>query len=96
MKIFAISKEQPEVTREALQPYFVAEAKAAWDLYVGGAVRELYSRTDRPGVVIVLEAESVEDARQVLSTLPMMQAGLTDFEYLPVGAFNSFALLFAK
>ena len=96
MKIFAISKNQPGATPEQLRPHFVAESKAAWDLYASGAIREIYLRTDRPGAVIVLEADSVEAARQTLATLPLMQAGLIDFDYLPVGPFSSFALFFAQ
>ena len=61
----------------------------------GDKVREIYFRRDRPGGVLVLECESVEQARELLGTLPMVKGGLTEFELIPVGPYDRWSVLFA-
>lgn len=95
MKILALSKRQPGVTAEQLQPHQVSEARRVWELYRNGVFREMYFRQDRPGAVVVLECASVEEARRSLGTLPMVAAGLLDFDVIPLGPFLPLENLFA-
>jgi hypothetical protein len=67
----------------------------AWELYQAGVIRELYFRTDEPSAVLVLECADVDEARSVLATLPLVNAGLIDFELIPLRAYPGFARLFA-
>ncbi len=90
MKILAIAKAKAGKTPEDLGPYRVAEAKHAWELYKQGVFRELYFRTDAPGVVVVAECQDIEAARKITATLPMVEAGLIDFDYMALGAFVAF------
>jgi len=45
--------------------------------------------------VLVLEAAGPEEARQALETLPLVQAGLIEFQILPLIPYDGFARLFA-
>jgi hypothetical protein len=96
MKILALSKRLPGVTVEQLQPHQVSEARRVWELHRDGVFREMYFRRDRPGAVVVLECVSVEEARQALGTLPMVAAGLLDFDVIPLGPFLPLENLFAR
>jgi hypothetical protein len=95
MKILAIAKVDPQTTLEKIQPHLAAEVKHAWKLYKDGAFREMYSCPDRRlGVVFVLECNSVDEARTVLSELPFVREKLIDFEVIPLGPFSYFEMLF--
>lgn len=96
MKVFAIDKINPGVMHEQVQPYLKQEAKTAWQLYKSEVFRELYFRADHPGVVIVMECDSVDEARKALSELPLVKENLIEFELIPVGYFSPFEGLFAK
>lgn len=95
MKILAIAKVDPRTTPEKLRPNLEAEVRCAWKLYQEGAVREMYSRQDRPmGVVFILESSTVDDARKLVDELPFVRDQLIDFDLIPLGPFSHFELLF--
>jgi muconolactone delta-isomerase len=96
MKILAIEKEVAGVTDEEFAPHLKAEAARAWELHQAGVVRELYFRADWPGAVLVLECAGVEEAADVLNTLPLVKAGLITFDIIPLKAYPGFSRLFAE
>jgi hypothetical protein len=96
MKILAIDKILPGATEEKIYPLLKEEAAQAWKFHEQDVFREIYFRTDRPGAVVMLECESVEEARKVIDTLPLVKAGLVDFDLIPLGAFKPLGTLFAK
>ena len=96
MKILAIDKILPGASEEKIYPHIKEEAAKAWELYNNGVFREMYFRTDRGGAVLILECPDVEEARKVLDSLPLVQAGLVDFEIIPLGPFMPLGSLFAK
>jgi hypothetical protein len=95
MKILAIEREVPGVTADQFQPHLEAEAEMVWDLYQVGTLREFYFRRDQTTAVLVLEHASVEDAQQVLDTLPLVREGLIAFDVIPLRPYPGFARLFA-
>ncbi len=96
MKILAIEKEIPGVADEDFIPHLKAEAARAWELHQAGVIRELYFRADWLGAVLVLECAGVEEAAVVLSTLPLVKAGLIAFDIIPLKAYPGFSRLFAE
>jgi hypothetical protein len=95
MKIIAIEKEVPGVLDTAFEPLLPAEAAAAWALHQEGVIRELYFRADRHEAVLVLECADLADAQERLAELPLVHAGLIDFELIPLVPYDGFARLFA-
>lgn len=93
MKIIAIDKVQPDATPEKVKENFMKEVNHTVKMYLADVVREMYFRQDRSGTVLVLEAPSVEDARSLIDKMPMVQAGLIDFDLIPLGPFVPLALL---
>ncbi len=95
MKILAIEKETPGVTAGQFGPHLQAEAARAWELYQAGALRELYFDRDRHVAVLMLECADLETARDLLGTLPLVQAGLISFDLFALVPYAGFARLFA-
>lgn len=96
MKIVAIGKLLPGAPEEKIYALLKEEAARAYELYTTDVFRELYFRTDQPGAVIMLECADVAAARKIIAALPMVKAGLTAFDLIPLGPFKSFESLFAK
>ncbi len=92
----AFEKDIAGVTGAQFQPHLKAEARRVWELHQAGVVREMYFRDDQPTAVLVLECGNLEEARNVLATLPLVQAGLIALELIPLRAYPGFARLFAE
>ena len=96
MKILAVERDVPGAEDGAYTEALLrAEALRAWELYQEGIVREIYFRADRTEAVIMLECASVDAARAALDTLPLVQAGLVAFDFIPLKAYPGLARLFA-
>ena len=78
---------EAEFTPELLE----AEAERARTLYRDGVFRQMWSRGDSPGAVILMESGALDEARAVLETLPLKQRGmlLVD-DVIPVMAYRGF------
>jgi muconolactone delta-isomerase len=95
MKILAIEHEVPGIPAERFQPHLRAEAARVWELYQAGILREIYFRQDQSTAVLILECASVEEAEQMLGTLPLVQERLITFEVIPLQPYPGWSRLFA-
>jgi hypothetical protein len=96
MKIMALEKEVPEVGEEDYLPHLKAEAGRVWELYQAGVVREVYFRQEDQTAVLILECAGREEAQGVLKSLPLVQAGLIDFDVFTLTPYPGFARLFEQ
>jgi hypothetical protein len=96
VKIIALSIPGPTPDPKKMDELAGEEAQNAWELLKADFVREAYLRKDRPGVVAVLEASSVEAAETTLSQLPFYRHGLIRFDLIPGGPFTNFERLFSE
>ena len=96
MRILALEVEKPRATADDFQPFLTEEAKKVWQLYQDDFVREIYFRADRTSAVLVLECGDIDEAKQRLSELPLVSAGLIDFDLIPLAPYPGFARLFAS
>ena len=94
MQILALSRRLPATTVERLSGLAAAEAAAAWKLHAQGVIRSVHMCPERPGSMVVLECESLEEARAHLATLPMVRDGLIDFDLSRMLPFTGYAALF--
>ena len=95
MRILCLDTPREGVTLEDYAPHLLNETKHAWEGYTSGIIRDIYFRQDRPGVVIIMEAESLEEARKVCDDFPLKKAGVLDFELIPFGPYTLWGNLFA-
>ncbi len=95
MKILCLDRPLPGATLEKYQPHLLDEVRHTWQAYKNGVVRDIYFRQDRPGVAIFLECASTDEALKALADLPLVKAGLLEFDAIPLGPFVNWELLFA-
>jgi muconolactone delta-isomerase len=67
-----------------------AEFQQARTLYADGFIRQIWARTDMPGACILLEADSIEQARERLMTLPLYLAEMVEFSLVPLKPYVGF------
>ena len=94
MKILALEVEKQGLTSEDFEPYLEDEARKLWELKMAGAVRECYFRADRKTAVLVLECGNVDAAREIVSELPLVKAGLIHFDFIALKPYSGFERLF--
>jgi hypothetical protein len=69
------------------------ELRTLWELHRDGIVREMYSPAG-PGAVLVLEAESVDEAERRVSEFPLIAAGVMVLEVIELRPFAAIEVLF--
>ena len=95
MKILCLDRPLPGDTFEKYQPHLLDEVRHVWQAYKNGIVREIYSRQDRPGVAIILECTSVDEAKEAFADFPLVRAGLIEIDAIPLGPFLNWEMLFS-
>ena len=96
MKILCHDRPLPGAIFEKYQPHLQDEVRHVWRAYKNGIVREIYFRQDRPGVAIILECATVDEAKKAFAGFPLMKAGLLEFDIIPLGPFVNWEMLFAS
>lgn len=91
MKIFVVATRTGKP--EDVEPHLAKEAKKALQLVAEDFFREIYSRADGNGAILVIEADSVEAAKQRTAELPLVAAGLLELEFYPVGPYRGIVAL---
>ena len=86
VKIIAYDHFKPGVTMQTIQPLLQREVANVWRLWKAGIVRENYARADEPGVIIVFELDSVDEAKRYVADFPMTKAGYLEWFYIPLQA----------
>ena len=84
MRIIAYDRFKPGVTLETITPFLPDEVANVWRLWKAGIVRENYARADEPGVVIVFELDSVDEARRYTDDFPLSKAGYLEWFFIPL------------
>jgi len=94
MKIIALEKELESASTLAFRKYARAEAKALWQLYLEGVVREFYFRKENKLAILILEVKNKQIAKKTLCKLPFVSKKLIEFELIPLKPYPGFQRLF--
>jgi len=84
------------VSRQQIMAVMPAEIRATVKLYLDGKIRQWYSRGDGRGVILLIDAKSVDEARAVIDAMPLSKTDLVDHEYIPVGPLVPLGALLAR
>ena len=84
-EVLVIQTAKQGVTPQQVMDIIPAEIRPTVKLYLDGKIREWYSRGDGKGVVVLVEAQTEDEARAILETLPLAKEQLMDHEYVPIG-----------
>ena len=93
--VMVILTAKAGVTREQIMTVMPAEIRQTVQLYLGGKIREWYSRGDGRGAVFLLDSKDVAEAHAVVEDLPLTKQNLVDHEYIAVGPLVPLRLLTA-
>ena len=83
--VLVIETPRQGVTVQQIMAVVPAEIRATVKLYLDGKIRQWYSRGDGRGVVFLVDATTLDEARALIETLPLAKEHLIDHEYIPVG-----------
>jgi muconolactone delta-isomerase len=80
MQFFSISRRRvDEFPAEAFSPELLgAEFQRVKELYAAGILRQIWSRGDLPGAVLLWEAASEDEVRAAIGSLPIFKAGMLE------------------
>jgi hypothetical protein len=95
MKILAIEKEIEGVDWENQDETLRKEAQKVYELYLCGNLREIYF-THENYAVLILECENIENAKELLNTLPLVQKGLIGFNIMQLNPYTGFERILLK
>jgi hypothetical protein len=72
------------------------EVRDTVKLYLDGKISQWFARADGRGVVFILNAATVADAKAITDTLPLSKAGLATFEYVALTPLTPLRMLIAE
>lgn len=96
MKVLALGRNTGPTDDPRWPEIRVTEARRAWELYQAGVIREIYFRADSPNGVLMLEVADLAEARAAIDSLPLVAAGLIDFDLVALRPYPGFARLFRE
>jgi hypothetical protein len=82
-----------DVDRAQIMKVMPEEVRATVKMYLDGKIQQWYSRSDGRGVVFILNATSVADARALTDQLPLSKANLATFEYTALSPLGPLRML---
>jgi hypothetical protein len=94
-KIIAIGTITPGSTQEAIGKVLPQEVRETLQLHLDGKIEQWNVRNDKLGVVFVLNMTNVDEAKAIFAKMPLDQAGLISFEFIPVGPLSPLSILLA-
>jgi hypothetical protein len=95
-RILAIGRFNAPPTPEQFKLLSSREVPDTLRLYLAGKIDQWYSIQNDNGVVFIINATSVDEARTMLEALPLGQAKLMTFQLIPLGPLSPLALLLPK
>jgi len=80
--VLAILSTNPATPRAELMKVLPDEVRATVRLYLDGKIAQWYGRADGKGVIFVLNASSIDEAKKIVESLPLDKAGMATFDYI--------------
>lgn len=69
------------------------EAPATLRLYLDGKIEQFWFRQDKPGVIFLMNVETLEEAKAAVESLPLTAGGFAEYELMHVGPLAPLGLL---
>lgn len=85
-KILAIGRITAKGTLAARAPIMPEEARATVRLHLAGKIDQWYFQTSGSGVVFIMNVTDPAEAHELLEKLPLGQAGMMEFQLIPLRA----------
>jgi len=83
MKVFAIASKSSNVAIEEVRKRLPNEVPATLKLYLEGKIEQFWFR-ENMGPIFLMNVDTLDEARGILGSLPLVTEGLMTYEYMPV------------
>src|SRR5215813_2862252 len=93
MKVMAIGSFVKPLTPEQRQQVMPNEVPATLKHYLDGKIEQFWFRHDKPGVIFLMNVESIEEAKATVGALPLTAKGFASYEFMHVGPLAPLGLL---
>jgi hypothetical protein len=93
MKVMAIGSIVKPLSPEQRQQVMPNEVPATLRHYLDGKIEQFWYRQDAPGVIFLMNAESVEQAKATIGEMPLVTGGYAKYEFMQVGPLAPLGLL---
>ena len=93
MKVLAIGSIVQPLSAEQRGQVMPKEVPDTLKLYLDGTIEQFWYRQDKPGVVFLMNVESVDAARASVERLPLVTGGFAKYEFMQVGPLAPLGLL---
>lgn len=93
MKVLAIGNIVKPLSPEQRQQVMPNEVPHTLKLYLDGVIEQFWYRQDKPGVVFLMNVDSLESARATTSALPLATGGFAEYDLMPVGPLAPLGML---
>jgi hypothetical protein len=84
-KLLAIGSFTAKGTPDRWKPLLLAEVRDTVRLYLAGKIDQWYLKQDQSGVVFMMNVTDPKEALELLAKFPFGQAGLMEFQIIPLG-----------
>jgi hypothetical protein len=92
-RLLAIGSFTATGTPDAWKPLLPAEVRDTVRLYLGGKIDQWFVKQDQSGVVFLMNLTDPQEAQALLARLPFGQAGLMQFQIIPLGPISPLGVL---
>ncbi|MDY0748453.1 hypothetical protein SNE35_28395 [Paucibacter sp. R3-3] len=93
MKVLAIGNIVKPITDEQRAQVMPQEVPATLKLYLDARIEQFWFRTDKPGVVFLMNVDSIEQAKASVEALPLTAGGFIQYELMPLGPLAPLGML---
>lgn len=93
MKVLAVASIVKPFTDEDKKQVMPGEVPATLQHYLDGKIEQFWFRQDKPGVIFLMNVESLEDAKETVEALPLTAGGWAKYELMQVGPLAPLRLL---
>jgi muconolactone delta-isomerase len=90
MQFLSISQRRKGFAESDYAGLAEQEMERARELYAEGLIRQIWHRLDMPGACLLWEAVNEEQVREMWSTFPFAQAGMTEMLLVPLKPYGGF------
>jgi hypothetical protein len=94
-RILAIGTLTKKANSAAVGAVLPAEVRQTVQLYLDGTLDQWFVKQDQSGVVFILNVTDPAEAHALLDKLPLGQAGLMEFQLIPLGPLKPLSVLLA-
>jgi len=93
MKVMAVASITKPLSPEQRQQIMPNEVPATLKLYLDGKIEQFWYRQDAPGVIFLMNVNTVEQAKAAIEALPLVTGGFAKYEFMQVGPLAPLGLL---